>query len=76
MLTCPFILSLGLTGRGVPHAGLPLPPSTLRQFHEVPSVTQDSLHTGANGDGIQIHQIRGVQTFTGSIPLNPHFKKF
>lgn len=76
MLTCQFILSLGLTGLAVPHAGLPLSPSTLRQFHVVPSVTQDSLHAGANGDGTQIRQIRRVQMFTGTAPLNPHCKNF
>lgn len=40
------------------------------------SVTQDSLHTGASGDGTQIHQVRGVQMFIGSIPVKPHFKSF
>lgn len=76
MPACQFIPSLGRAGLGVPHAGLLLPPSTLRQFHMVPLVTQDPLHTGTNGDGTQIYQVTGVEMFTGSVPLKHHFKNF
>lgn len=76
MPACQFIPSLELTGCSVLHAGFPLPPSPLRQFHMVPLVTQDSLHIEANEDDTQIHQVRGVQMLTRSIPLKPHFNFF